>query len=90
MKLIVELKGSIMTDRTAAHEHIRQQLNLPDYYGRNLDALFDLLTERSEPTEIVVSEWTDLEVNLGAYAAALMDTLYDAAKENSALTIQVK
>lgn len=88
--MVVELKGSIMTDRTAAHEHIQQQLDLPVYYGKNLDALFDLLTERSEPTEIVVSEWTELEVHLGAYAAALIDTLYDAARENAVLNIQVK
>ena len=74
----------------ALHIYLAYMLDLPAYYGKNLDALFDLLTERSEPTEIVVSEWAELEVNLGAYAAALVDTLYDAAKENTALTIQVK
>lgn len=88
--MVVELKGSAMTDREAMHTHLQKQLELPSYYGRNLDALFDLLTERSEPTEIVVTEWAELEVHLGGYAAALMDTLYDAARENSALHIQVK
>lgn len=86
----VELKGSGMTDRAAAHDHLQKQLGLPAYYGRNLDALYDLLTERSEPTDIIVLEWAELELNLGGYAAALMDTLYDAARENPALSIQVK
>lgn len=88
--MTVELKGSVMTDRGAAHDHLQKQLGLPAYYGRNLDALYDLLTERSEPTDIVVLEWSELELNLGGYAAALMDTLYDAAKENPRLMIYVK
>lgn len=85
-----ELKGSLIPDRKALHEILKAQLQLPEYYGNNLDALFDLLTERGVPTEILVTEWTELEVNLGGYAAALMDTLYDAARENPMLTIQVK
>ena len=88
--MTVELKGSVMTDRAAVHAHLQQQLQLPSYYGKNLDALFDLLTQRKEPTEIFVTEWAELKVNLGGYAAALMDTLYDAARENPALNIQVK
>lgn len=88
--MLIELNGSLMTDRVSAHEHLQAQLQLPAYYGRNLDALYDLLTERSEPTEILITGWSELEVNLGGYAAALMDTLYDAARENPALKIQVK
>lgn len=88
--MTVELKGSVMTNRGAMHAYLQQQLQLPSYYGKNLDALFDLLTERREPTEIIVTEWSELEVQLGGYAAALIDTLYDAARENPALSIQVK
>lgn len=88
--MLIELEGRQMTDRAAMHDHLKVQLHLPDYYGRNLDALYDLLTERGEPTVIQVADWTDLEQNLGHYAAALLDTLYDAAKENTNLTIQVK
>lgn len=86
----VELKGSAMKDRAAVHDHLQKQLNLPEYYGRNLDALYDLLTERGEPTELVILEWSEMEMNLGGYAAALMDTLYDAARENLQLKIHVK
>lgn len=86
----IELKGSLMTDRAALHDLLKAQLQLPEYYGRNLDALFDLLTERKEATEIVVTDWAEVEINLGGYAASLMDTLYDAAKENPVLTVKVK
>ena len=42
----VVLDGRGMTDRKVVHDELKKQLMLPDYYGRNLDALFDVLTER--------------------------------------------
>lgn len=88
MKAILD--GALVNDRASLHDMLQERLNLPGYYGRNLDALFDLLTERGETTEITVKNWQLLETALGMYAAALMDTLYDAAKENNHLTIQVE
>jgi len=41
--MTVELDGRLMHDRLSAHEYLKVQLALPDYYGRNLDALYDLL-----------------------------------------------
>ena len=35
-----------MTERNAAHEYLAARLSFPAWYGRNLDALYDLLTER--------------------------------------------
>ena len=36
------------------HEHLAKELNFPAYYGKNLDALYDCLTDISEETEIKV------------------------------------
>ena len=88
VKLILD--GSTMESKAIVHDFLQKGLQLPAYYGRNLDALFDLLASRGEETEIVVTQWEALTVHLGHYAAALMDTLYDAAKENSKLTIKVE
>ncbi len=33
-------------DRKSAHESLKKELELPAYYGRNADALYDMLTER--------------------------------------------
>lgn len=38
--------------RPAAHAYLATQFDFPSYYGHNLDALWDMLTEISEPTEI--------------------------------------
>ena len=89
MKTIV-IDGGMMFTREAAHDYLALRLGFPDYYGRNLDALYDLLTESTAPMTILVTHWAELEQNLGHYAAALLDTLYDAAKENQSLTIQVQ
>lgn len=41
-----------MTDRAAAHDHLAEVLALPAWYGRNLDALWDLLGEWNTPAHI--------------------------------------
>ena len=43
----VWLDARRMEERGEAHAYLRERLDLPDYYGRNLDALYDCLTEMS-------------------------------------------
>ena len=43
-----------MTSVTALHKYLRSALALPVYYGANLDALYDCLTEIAKPTQIIV------------------------------------
>ena len=40
----IRLNGKKMTDRKAAHAYLKKKLHLPEYYGNNLDALWDCLT----------------------------------------------
>jgi len=40
------LDGTMMEDRDSMHSHLYMQFALPDYYGRNMDALWDCLTEK--------------------------------------------
>ena len=49
----VKLDTYQMIDREDAHEYLKNKFQFPDYYGRNLDALYDLLTEMHE-TEVVI------------------------------------
>lgn len=81
------LDGEQMLNRQAAHDHLAEQLGLPEYYGRNLDALYDLLTERAGPTRLVVRHREAILSWLGKYGAALCRTLEDADRVNPGLEV---
>ena len=74
----------------ALHKYLRSALALPAYYGANLDALYDCLTEIAEPTQLIVpADITDNE-KLGWYGEQLLQVLQDAAEENENLQVMVK
>lgn len=74
----------------ALHKYLRSALALPMYYGANLDALYDCLTEIAEPTQIVVpADITDNE-KLGWYGEQLLQVLQDAAEETENLQVTIK
>lgn len=86
METIV-IDGERMLNRRAAHDHLAEQLSLPDYYGRNLDALYDLLTEREGPVRLVVRHRKTILSWLKEYGAALCQTLEDAGRANPGLEV---
>lgn len=81
------LDGEKMLNRREAHDHLTERLALPDYYGRNLDALYDLLTEREGPTQIVIEHGNTLLSWLGDYGQALIQTMLDAERANPDLEV---
>ena len=83
------LDGRAMTDRLQAHEHVARQLTFPDYYGKNLDALFDLLSTYDE-AEVVLREPGAMLNALGAYGCRLLICFFDAAEENYRLRFTVE
>lgn len=83
----ITIDGEVLSSPEAVHELFVQTLALPDWYGRNLDALYDVLTERGEPLELLVRNRGALENALGEYGTDLLDTLTDAAAENPALSV---
>ena len=75
-----------MPTREEAYAYLTQQLELPDFCGKNLDALYDALTaETAVPTRLVVcrrelpEQWS--------YGASLLETMTDAARENPNLQV---
>lgn len=48
------------------HRRIATCLSFPDWYGHNLDALYDCLTEIGTPTHVILHSWNDsLPFSLG-------------------------
>lgn len=73
----IELDGHKIKEYS--HEYLIKTLDLPDYYGRNLDALYDCLTDICEDTEIHLFNSNDVSLDL-------IDTFFDAACANNCLT----
>ena len=71
-----------LTNRAAAHAYLQKVLPLPEYYGRNLDALYDCLTEM--PEAVLVLEHRK---EVTPYGEAAAQTAEDAARANPALLI---
>lgn len=42
------LDASVMKDKKSSHEYLKQMMDFPEYYGCNLDALYDCLTDIDE------------------------------------------
>lgn len=80
---MIELDASKMDNRKVAHTYLQEMLDFPEYYGKNLDALYDCLTELDE-TEV---RFFNLE-NADPYFEKVLRVFRDAAKRNSKLTIE--
>ncbi|HWQ97298.1 MAG TPA: barstar family protein [Clostridia bacterium] len=76
------LNARRMTTREEAHAHLKERLKLPDWYGNNLDALYDCLSEIGEPTRIVLHFAAKLAMLPDGYGEKLIRVLRQAAEEN--------
>ncbi|MBQ7902893.1 MAG: barstar family protein [Oscillospiraceae bacterium] len=85
MKIIV-LDGRRMTDRETAHLYLKKKLELPEYYGRNLDALYDCLCEMSG-VQIIVTYVPEMKDNLRRYADNILNVLEAAAEKNRKIDV---
>lgn len=72
------------------HAYLEEVLELPDYYGDNLDALYDVLTETSEPMTITIAEDVQEDEYLGDYGTQLLCVLQDAAAVNEAINLIIE
>ena len=79
---ICTLDGMEIRDRGQLHDALASSLSFPEWYGRNLDALFDCLTDMREDTEIRILHRDALIESLGGYAKALEKVLQEAAEAN--------
>lgn len=65
------LDGARMGSRAELHDALAAAFSLPAHYGRNLDALWDCLTEQREGTEVILTSPEAMPEALFAPLAAL-------------------
>ena len=85
MKKVVLTPEEIKT-MADAHRVLARELSFPDWYGFNLDALHDCLTDISEETVILLDNPKGLAENLGECFPRLTEVLTVSAKENRHLS----
>ena len=69
------------------HRALAEGLHFPAWYGGNLDALHDCLTDLSDPVHLTVLHAQALEDALGAYCRSFQRVLSDSAQENEHFTL---
>ena len=82
-EIIVDCSG--IADKRQLHEALKAALCLPEWYGKNLDALFDCLTELDDETHLILQNW-DRDA---AFACGFESVFTDAATENKAFTYTI-
>jgi len=85
MKKYVTIDCAPMTGPDEAHDIFAAALNFPDWYGRNLDALYDLLST-CPPTVLTLTNASALK-EMFRYGDNLRLALEDAEKDNPNLTL---
>ena len=75
-KAVVDLTGS--KSLYDMHHRFAAALEFPDYYGHNLDALFDCLTDIRRPTTIRLAGFS----RLGDWKQGFINVFEDCSLEN--------
>ena len=80
MKTFV-LDGAKMTDRASAHRQIAVKLRFPEWYGANLDALSDCLSEFPSESTVWFIHTADAVKSLGSYGEKILETFERVSEE---------
>lgn len=84
---IITIDCNGIADKTGFHTAVAKALDFPEYYGKNLDALHDCLTEIFTDTQVLFENWHLLEDALGHYTAAIQWAMTHAAEENPCIQV---
>ncbi len=81
-KIIIDFSDCLYLD--SIHNEIKEKLDLPDWYGKNLDALWDSLTgiiETPVEIEIIFKPETKTAQEMKPYVEKIINVFMDAEKE---------
>ena len=77
--MIITIDGLSIKKKEDFYENIKKELNAPQYFGNNLDALYDLLTEQPDILQIKFIYYNMMRQQLGIpFCQRILKVLQDA------------
>lgn len=73
-----------------SHSYLKKKLAFPDYYGNNLDALYDCLTDIYDKQIIMIPKEITSPRYLGNYGKQMLLVFQEAAEKNKNLQIIIQ
>lgn len=80
------IHGNTVGSWDALYQKLAADLQFPEWFGGNLDALYDCLTEVDD-AQLTIYQWNALADTLGEKALTLKRVLLDAGLENPRLIV---
>ena len=80
----ITLDGNILADAAKVHDYLKEMLGFPEYYGKNLDALHDCLTDLSDAELTITSPLED-----GAIYQKVLRIFKAADRENDSIKVTI-
>jgi|GEM_PF-419814 len=81
----VELDGNKLSSEASTREYLFDMFEFPEYYGNDLESLYDALTDITEETHVSIINRDQMEAT--AYGSKLIWVFEDAASDNKNITL---
>ena len=77
--MIITINGLSIEKKEDFYQNIKEELNAPEYFGNNLDALYDILTEQPDILQMRFLHYNTMQNRLGTtFCKKLLKVLQDA------------
>lgn len=87
MEIIID--GNLITNKQELFSNLKLQINSDEFYGNNLDALWDVLSSINEELIVEIKNLNTLKLNLGEYTDSLVQLFMDLKEEKSDCIIKI-
>ncbi|MBR2547591.1 MAG: barstar family protein [Eubacterium sp.] len=85
---IIDLEGAGSEEEI--QERIEEALPLPEYYGENLDALYDVLTEYGNGWHVIILNTDDVDDEVRQYVDDMIGVFEDASAVVDDLSVEIQ
>ncbi|MBE6890508.1 MAG: barstar [Ruminococcaceae bacterium] len=89
MKKTLVIDGRRCKTKEKTHEYLAKKKGFPPYYGKNLDALADVLSTYDKNTLIKVKYSSSILKNLGEYGEIMLN-IFRTTAEKGLIQLEIK